>query len=55
MYCTICNPHSHWPDWISMTEHIKRDHVEARRNPAQAGSGVLGHPLLMSQTREEYS
>ncbi len=27
-YCTICEPHSLWPGWISMTEHIKRDHLE---------------------------
>ena len=39
MYCTICNPHSHWPDWIGATEHMKRDHVEGKAKPRESGVG----------------
>ena len=42
MYCTICNPHSPWPDWISATEHIKRDHVEGKVNLTRKVKHVEG-------------
>lgn len=24
--CTLCQPRTRYPDWIALTEHIKRDH-----------------------------